>query len=339
MISLIIHYNMKFEFAKLTTITHTLLFFLILQATSVITGQDRITEIYKEESKANSHLTTYNQQNYLVTITPDDIVNFYLIHDNETRELVRTKNIEFAYQSGSKETLVKENYFVLFSDVEIVNYDFIHDETRKYSINNPLPPNYGIGIYDRDQDGVEFSLNSTQYIYYYKENRLEICNGSIYEKYGDHLVMRQSINGLSQYFYSNNYGKDKKLILTYPERMIIFVSMYNKYLLAADSIGNIIKYTYNSDQDTLILNNKILDTRSKTSVHETESYLITFFDYYNDSTEVKVYDKSNLNLLNIYKMRKGSYVTNKHIIQNERVWLFIQVCAKYIYLIHCKIST
>ena len=316
MISLIIHYNMKFEFAKLTTITHTLLFFLILQATSVITGQDRITEIYKEESKANSHLTTYNQQNYLVTITPDDIVNFYLIHDNETRELVRTKNIEFAYQSGSKETLVKENYFVLFSDVEIVNYDFIHDETRKYSINNPLPPNYGIGIYDRDQDGVEFSLNSTQYIYYYKENRLEICNGSIYEKYGDHLVMRESINGLSQYFYSNNYGKDKKLILTYPERMIIFVSMYNEYLLASDSIGNIIKYTYNSDQDTLILNNKILDTRSKTSVHETESYLITFFDYYNDSTEVKVYDKSNLNLLNIYKMRKGSYVTNKHIIQN-----------------------
>lgn len=297
-----------------------------------IFGQDRITALYELESKVTTFLTTHNNDKYIVTITPDDNVSFYTLHSDNSRTILRNKNIPFSYIAREGNKIVKDKHFVLFSDVEIFNYDFINDDVKRYPINNPILPNVSFSVQSREDDGLRFSLNGTNYIYYVQENRLEICNGNLFNKFDNHMIFSESGPDQTHYYYSDNYGIDKRYLWANPNNRIFMVNMYPEYLLTNDSTGNVLKFYYNGEQDTLFNLNKPMSNNVSISVLETETFIATFYATLNDSTELKIYDKTSLNLIQSFKIEFTSLVyKNDHFKQNgESIVFYTQRREMYI---------
>ena len=294
-----------------------LILFLLISHCYTAYAQTRITDIQSGGTKIVTFLSQFENRNYILTVTPEDEVNIYLIHDNQEKELIRSVTIPFAYITKNDLKMAKEKYFIIFSDIQIYNYDFEEDEISIYPINNPLPPNYAYSVYDKDQESVRFTLNGTKYLYYYTENRLETCSDSVFDKYEDHLIL---YNG-SEYYYSNNYGVDKRKLLVKPSKISLFFSSYEDYALAMDSIGQVLRFNYSGITDTLFITAHPI-TMGHTRVVETQDYIISCTGKSTDSSYVDIYNKQNLQLIKTLRLASGAYIRRNHIVQVEEKLIF-----------------
>lgn len=280
-------------------------------------AQERITDIHSGGTKLITFLTQYDDKNYIISITPEDVVKFYELHENQEKAFIRQVVIPFAYITRNSLKLVKEKYFVIFSDVQIYNYDFLTNTTRIYPINNPLPPGHGFGVYEKDQESVRFSINSTKYLYYYRENRLETTTESVIEKYGDHLIL---YNG-SEYFYSNNYGQDKRWLFKNSKKIISFIKAYENYALAMDSTGLVLQFHYTGSTDTLFSVSRPIDI-GYTQVMQTHDYIIAVTSPSQDSAYFDVYSRSDATFVNSVRLDKGVFI-RENLTQQEGTNLLI----------------
>jgi hypothetical protein len=285
-------------------------FIFIICFSNILFAQTRVTSITNEGTKLITFLSSYENQNYIVSVSPEDTVKFYLLGADNSQTLIRKTTIPFAYKSQNSLKMVKEKYFVIFSDIEIYNYNFIDDVVTKKVVNNPLPTGYGFGIYDREQESVEFALNGVQYMYYYKENRLEICTLSIREKFNDHLILFDGKN----LFYSNDYGNTKRKLLELSQKPFSTINAYETYALVTDSTGHVLKCFYNGTTDTLLTVSRPI-TRGNRNVLETEEFLVVITSPLFDSTYVDVYTKTDLTYVNTLRLDHGVTIDKNQFIQ------------------------
>ncbi|MBK6783092.1 MAG: hypothetical protein IPG79_04545 [Saprospiraceae bacterium] len=179
-------------------------------------------------------------------------------------------------------------------------------------------------LYDKDQEGVRFSLNNTQYIYYYRENRLETSSVSVIEKYNDHLIL---YNG-SEYFYSNNYGVDKRFLLKTSSKIITYMSAYEQYSLAMDSTGLVLRFNYSGSTDTLFAVTRPI-TIGKRRVLETKDYIIACTGTSQDSSYIDFYRKNNLEFVNSIRLNEGIRIRKNHILQEGSSVIFYDSRGKF----------
>ncbi|MBK6783091.1 MAG: hypothetical protein IPG79_04540 [Saprospiraceae bacterium] len=60
-------------------------------------AQQRVTDINNGGTKVVTFLSQYNNDNYIITVTPEDKVSFYLLNEENEKELIRQVIIPFAY--------------------------------------------------------------------------------------------------------------------------------------------------------------------------------------------------------------------------------------------------
>ena len=85
----------------------SLLIFFSFCISSLVTAQERITDIHSGGTKVVTFLSQYENKNYIISITPEDVVKFYVLHEDQELELIRQVVIPFAYVTQNDLKLIK----------------------------------------------------------------------------------------------------------------------------------------------------------------------------------------------------------------------------------------
>lgn len=291
---------------------------LLLGIQGISIGQKRITDIVDvEKTYTVTFLTSFQGDNYVCTITPDDTTRFYRVRSDQSFERIRVKYIPDSYATRQGNKVFKEKHFLIISDVEIHNYDFINNTTQITKINNPLPENNSFSVNDTEQDEIRFKLNKTSYLYDYKSNRVDSFKFDIFRRLGDHLIISDGVN----FFYSNDKGKNQTKLISRASNINTSVFLYQDHILMTDGQGHIIKYSFTGQRDTILT----MELKPKTSyfcAFETQDYLIASVSIQQDSTTLQIYEKNTLKLLYTPKLSSSHeiFVQNRVMqIQNAVV--------------------
>ncbi len=309
-----------------TTLKNFLYYILFLCFTIPLNAQERITDLNAENSKIRTFLTTHEQKNYIVTIAPDDLVRFYEVRANNNIELIREKEITYAYSSSQRGLYVLKNHFILFTSPSIYNYDFIQDrfvifdfETVSASLSTSFISNPG-------KDYLYFKLNNNQYYcYFFKENRLQKINVDVDAIFENYIVSsRRDSTDIIKYYFSDNYGIDNTFIFQGSTTPSVSTQMYHDFLLGLDDENQILRYHYTSGKmDTLLR----LENDPKTnylSLGETENYILVVSRKTREQSQVDLYHKSDLSVIgkSIYLNSSSEVIFDNHIIETDGYVIF-----------------
>jgi len=292
-------------------LTKKLMLFCILfvSCNVLFFAQERITDIKKGSTQLLTYLSTYDGQNFVITVSPFEIVNFYRIETDNSHTLVRSTKIPFSYSMRNSQKLIKEKYFVVFSDKEIYNYNFIDEVTQVQKISNPRPEMNTFSLRAVDQESVYFSLYNITYIYYYRDHQIETVEGYLRNKYDNHLAFEID----NDIYYSSNFGNDKRFVFSVKEYSQ--PSMYENYMLGLDSSLQLVRYNYGGALDTLLLIDRP-NTYGISSVGETQDFFIIVLPQNDrDSTIIEVYNKITYRWEASYKIYSLHRLNARHVTQ------------------------
>ena len=278
-------------------------------------AQDRITSIPSSQIIEKTHITQYKGETYLISVTPNDVIEVFKLQSDQSLDLIRTKHLPFSYDTRRSNLLVKEKYFIIVTPAKIFNYDFIEDKESYSDVNDYLPPNYGFNVRFKDQESVSFGLNANSYVYYYKENRLLKLQGYVHNKYNDHLLMTDAVSNpaVEHLYYSKNAGQDKQLLISKSTtKNGALTTMYENFLLAADSTGQVIRYDYESgDIDSLFTFD--IEDAYLISFAKLDEFYVSVNSNSRDSGTVVLYDPVTIQPLESFKIVNSAYVHPKNI--------------------------
>jgi hypothetical protein len=289
----------------------------------IANAQERITSILSDISIEKTHLVTYEGNNYIVSVTPGDIVSYFLLKDDQRTELVKSKHLPYAYNIKRSNMLVFENYFIMVTESNILRYKFDNDEISTTPINNYLPPNYGFEVGSDDNETIRFGLNGTGYIYNYRKDELFSANSNFLANYKNYAVVQE--NDPLEKIYKLSILKlsdtTKNLFLTIPSNRSYIINMYEDYLISPDSSGNVMKYYYDGSKDTLL--NLQSKPNSLATVLETKNYYVSMNGFSTDFTTVTIYNKLTRQKIYSANFDKDLYLGRKRLKEISDVIVFL----------------
>lgn len=221
---------------------------------------------------------------------------------------------------------VLENHFILLTEPSIYNYDFIQDlfvvfdfETVSASFSNSSVKNLG-------KDYLYFNLNNKQYyFYFFKENRLQKVNLAVDAICENYIVSKQKDStDIIKYYFSDNYGIDHTFIFQGSTTPTVSTHMYHDFLLGLDDENQILRYHYTSGKmDTLLQ----LENDPKTnylSLGETENYILVLSHKTRDQSQVDLYHKSDLSVIekSIFLNTSLEVIFDNHITETDGYVIF-----------------
>lgn len=311
----------------------TLIVVYILFWLAVANGQTRVTDITNEEQNLKYCLMKTHDKSYVVTIAPDDLIEFYQINPDQSFDLVNSVTIPTAYATDHDKRYAEHGHFIIINNTHVINYNLESDLTIYHSlddnqnnIDNTLHPDHIVSWNDYYFD---FGTDDS-FLYDYTRDILYHCNHNILQRHKNNVAFFETKNDSSYLYYAEGNCFNKELIYKFrigpdgcdPEAFVnsnysfqFDMEMYPTCLYYIDSIGTAHKYDYETGKNTKIAENQ-RGIDSGINVLETETAIVIIYPgrLYSDSTYLDFYDKVDYTFKSTITL-SGSYHGNRFEIK------------------------